>query len=401
MNSKEFFKDKNILYIVHTYSDFQKDPIDEIAKYFNKVYVIVRHKPISSIIGLLPITWLKKYDESLMIDFTNVPKNVEVLKSPVWYLPFGLLYKLSGLFHYWAVDKVIRKNKIEFDMIHSHFIWSAGYVGMKLKKKYHKPLVVTGHGFDVYDLPFQDSYWNKIVRKILDSTDLILTVSKKNLESLKKLGIKDSNVTVLENGYDSEIFYPLDKRKVRESLGIKQDDKIVVAVGSLENIKGHKYLIEAISLLQKKYKNLKCYIVGGGSLEHKLRVLIKELDLETKVFLLGHIPHAQVNNWMNASDLFVMPSLNEGLPVVMLEALGCGKPFVGSNVGGIPEVINSDRYGILVRSKDPIQLSNAIDISLTKNWDEEAIMKYGSKFTVKNLVSRTLDSYLELFKDND
>ena len=129
-------KDKNILYIVHKYNSFQKDPIEEAAKYFNKVYVLVRYKPFSGIVKYLPIKRLKAFDESITSNNAKgLPKNVEVIKTPVWYLPFGVFNKWLGGLHFRAVDRAIKKYDIKFDIVHSHFIWSSGYVGMKVKKK--------------------------------------------------------------------------------------------------------------------------------------------------------------------------------------------------------------------------------------------------------------------------
>lgn len=393
------FSDKTILYLVHVYSNFQKDPIEEAAQYFKKVYVLVRYKPISRIAKHLPIKWLKKYDDSYVVDMKDVPSNVEVIRTPVWYLPFGIFYKWLGNLHLRAVERAINKHNIKFDIVHSHFIWSAGYVGMKLKEKYKVPFVVTGHGFDVYELPFESKYWMEIVKEILNNSDALLTVSEKNRKHLLELGIKESEISVLENGYSSKLFYSMDKGKVREELGINKNDKVLVTIGSLEKIKGHKFLINGVKLLVKNYPDIKCYIIGGGSLEKEITELIKGLHLEKHVFLLGHIPHSELNKWINVSDVFVMSSLNEGLPISMLEALGCGKPFVGTKVGGIPDIINSEKYGILVEAQSGKKLSSAIDIAFTKKWSQEDISNYGKNFTIHNLVIKTLKVYSKLFKN--
>jgi len=116
-------KDKTILYIVHNYNTFQKDPIEEISKHFKKVYVLVRYKPISRIVKYLPFKSLKKYEDSYVVDSNNVPDNVEVIRTPVWYLPFGIFYKWAGYLHYKTVKKAIKKYNIKFDLIHSHFIF--------------------------------------------------------------------------------------------------------------------------------------------------------------------------------------------------------------------------------------------------------------------------------------
>jgi len=390
---KEEFSKKTILYLVHDYNSFQKDPIEEMAQYFKKIYVLVRYKPISKIAKFLPVKWLKKYDDSYVINMHNVPQNVEVIRTPVWYLPFGIFYKWSGDLHYFSVERAIKKYNIKFDIVHSHFLWSAGYVGMKIKEKYKVPFVVTGHGFDVYQLPFESKSWEEKIKCILENSDGILTVSRKNKESLKMLGIRESRINILENGYNSKLFFRQDKRIVRKELGINNKAKVLVTVGSLEKVKGHIFLIKAINLLRDKYPHIKSYIIGAGSLEDEMHELIRSLNLEENVYLIGQIPHKELNKWINACDVFVMSSLNEGCPISMLEALGCGKPFVGTSVGGIPEVIKSEEYGELVKSEDEKELSFALERALERQWDENKIAKYGNSFSIDKLTVKALNFY--------
>jgi hypothetical protein len=196
------FEDKTILFLTHSYNNFEKDPIEEAAKYFKKVYVLVRYKPISKIAKYIPLKWLKKYDDSLVVVMEGLPDNVEVIKVPVWYLPFGFFYKILGIFHFYAVDRVIKRRGIKFDIVHSHFLWSAGYVGMKLKEKYKVPFVVTGHGFDVYQLPFSSQFWKGIIIQILNSADAIITGSDNILKYLMKLRIRGDNMFVINYGFD-------------------------------------------------------------------------------------------------------------------------------------------------------------------------------------------------------
>ena len=116
----------NILYIVHSYGSFQKDPIEKLSKYFKNVYVLVRYKPIAEISKLLPIDSLKNHTKDNVLDLTNKPENVHVYATPLWYLPTKRGYKNLGKKHFKAVEKQIEKLNIKFDIIHCHFTWSAG-----------------------------------------------------------------------------------------------------------------------------------------------------------------------------------------------------------------------------------------------------------------------------------
>lgn len=398
MQRAQELKKKTILYLVHDYSNFQKDPIEEAAKYFKKVYVLVRYKPISVIAKYLPLKWLKKYDDSLVIDLKDLPKNIEVIRTPVWYLPFGIFYKILGEFHYLAVDKAIKKNRIKFDIIHSHFLWSAGYVGMRLKQKYNRPFVVTGHGFDVYQLPFESKFWKKIIEKILESADFIITVSKYNLGYLEKLKIDNRKVHIINNGFDEKKFFIQEKSLIRKNLNIKNKRKVCLSVGNLEKIKGHENLILAMRKLTKTNHDIDCYIIGNGSQYKKLKRLIVENDLTDRVFLLGHKQHSEIGNWINASDVFIIPSLRESASVVLLEALSCGRPVVATRVGIVPDVLISNEYGYIVNPNEIEELSEKIELALSREWDEKKIKELSSSFSWKRSVNEIIKIYHLAFK---
>lgn len=383
-------KKKDILYIVHNYNSFQKDSIEEAAKYFRNVYVLVRYKPLSRFVKKIPIKWLKKYDDSYVIDSRNLPSNVKIFKTPVWYLPFGIFYKWLGKLHYKAVETVIQKYNIKFDLVHSHFIWSSGYVGMKIKERYHVPFVVTGHGFDVYSLPFKDKQWMRICREILSKADKIITVSSFNKGYILKLVEDKSKISVIYNGFSPEIFYPIEKIEARKKLNIEKSGKICVSVGNLVKIKGYDYLIKAFSGLEKNHENVSLYIVGSGSCHSKLSKIIQNLNLVGKVHLVGAKPHNEIVNWINSADILVISSLREGAPVVLLESLSCGVPVVGTDVGIVSDVLTSTSYGYICKTKDVNDLKEKIQMGLSKEWNKKKIAKYGSQFTwsdsIKNLV---------------
>ena len=148
--------------------------------------------------------------------------------TPIFYLPTDSQYKKLGEKHYKQVTKIIKENNIKFDLIHSHFTWSSGYVGAKLKEKYGVPFIVTAHGYDIYHLPFKDDEWKSKIEYVLNSAELPLPVSKSNLECIKKLNVQ-APVTVLPNGYREDIFYPID-RKSRKSLILPSNKKIILSV---------------------------------------------------------------------------------------------------------------------------------------------------------------------------
>jgi len=388
----------NLLIISPMYATFIKDQVNQMAPDFRTIVVLVRTNPIAEISRFIPISYLIPFSVAQKIDLRNKPENVHVIQTPVFYLPTASGYEKLGRNHLKSVERCIKKHKIVFDLIHAHFTWSAGYVGSKLKETYAVPFIITAHGMDIYDLPFKNPFYTENITRILNSADHIITVSQKNLASIRKLDIKKP-VSVILNGYSASVFFPQDQKKCREELGLLPDKKILVNVAKLYDVvKGHEFLIRAMQEVTKKRDDIVCYIVGDGELKPSLENLITELNLQHCVTIVGAKPHHEIPVWINAGDVFVLPSLNEGNPTVMFECLGCGKPFIGTRVGGIPETISSDTYGLLSEPGNVQELADTILASLSREWDREAILAYSRQFTWETLTKEILGIYKGVLK---
>ena len=394
------FKEKNLLVLSHTYNSFIKDPVEILSQEFNRVYVLVRYQPIAELSRYLPLSYFKsrsRFSKEQSFDLSNLPNNVEVIPLPLWYFPVKSKYFVVGKKHAKAALKMIKRKNITFDLIHSHFLWSAGYAAMKVKEQYNKPLVVTGHGYDIYDLPYRDERLKEGIQEVLKSADRVLTVSKKNRKDIKRLD-EEKRVEVFPNGYSSSLFYHIDKEASRKKLDVAINKKVLLTVGSLETVKGYEYLVKAIMIVKEKYPDVLLVHIGGGSLEKKLKEMIKELGLEKNIILLGRKPHSELVDYLGACDMFVSSSLSEGNPTVMFESLACGKPFVGTQVGGIPDVITSEKYGYLCEPKDEKALANNILQAIDTQWDSKEILEYAKQFSWENICKSILDIYREVLK---
>jgi len=120
------------------------------------------------------------------------------------------------------------------------------------------------------------------------------------------------------------------------------------------------------------------------------------LGLGERVKLLGSVPGDQLTLWMNACDLFVLPSLSESFGIVQLEALACGRPVVATRNGGSEEVVISDDYGLLVDPADPEGLAEKILVALDREWDREAILAYAERYTWENIAKEIIKIYRSL-----
>jgi glycosyltransferase involved in cell wall biosynthesis len=384
--------DKKILIVATEYFSFVKDQTESIAHFFPEVAVLVRYNPLAEISSILPISSLTNFRRANLIKCDHLPPTITVIPTPVWYIPTDYFYKRLGENHFSAASDSIKRNRLRFDLIHAHATWSAGYVGARLKEHYDVPLVVTAHGYDIYSLPFKDSTWKEKIEYVLNSADVIITVSQKNLECIKMLNVH-CPVQIIPNGFRSDLFYPRDMMECRKELGLPPNRKIILAVGNLEPVKGHTYLLEAIGSITEQRKDIFCVIVGTGSQRRALEKQIRTLGLSEFVMLAGNKPHADIPTWINACDIFVLPSLNEGNPTVMFEALGCGKPFVGTRVGGVPGIIVSDMYGLLAEQGNSGDLEEKILLALDREWNPKSILEYAFSFTWESISMEILKVY--------
>ena len=258
------------------------------------------------------------------------------------------------------------------------------------------PFVVTAHGQDIYELPFKDAEWRKTIEYVLNTADAIITVSRSNLECIRKLDV-GTPVHVIPNGFKEDLFCPKEMSECRKVLGLPLDRKIILSVGIYEEVKGQKYLIEAVSKIIPDRKDILCVLIGFGTQRQVLEKQIRALGLEEHILLAGKKPHNEIPLWINACDFFVLPSLNEGNPTVLFETLGCGKPFVGTKVGGVPEILTSESYGLLVNPADTEDLKEKILMALDRTWDREAILSYAEQFTWENNAKKIREVYNQVY----
>ena len=397
-----------------------------------KVLILTRsfptkQNPVAAIWLLNQLEELKKYCEVKVVfpyayipktrflnpyhRFSGMPekesiKGIEVYHPKYFMIPRAL-FKLALLHWYLAIEiflsyfpskKVVDSimKKWDPDIVHIQGALSEGLIGNMIKKRYKKPLLLTVVGEDItfYPKKFPSSLF---VRLTLNNVNTIICQSAFLKNEIKKLGIKNKEFNIIPMGAKAEDFKPRDKSKSRKKLNLPQDKKIILFVGHLVERKGVKYLIHAISSIIKKEKDAMFYIIGTGYQEESLRKLANVEGLGSYVKFLGQKTNAEVADYMNASDLLVLPSLNEGLPVVVYEALSCGTPVVATEVAGTPELVSSD-VGFLVKPKDAEALQQKILLALNKKWNTKKILERAKEFSTKVTEKKVFDVYKRFLK---
>lgn len=182
----------------------------------------------------------------------------------------------------------------------------------------------------------------------------LTAISRYLAERAERLGVAKERISIIHNGVDlKEIDSLLQKQK--EAVPFR-----IVSVGRLSWEKGHEYLISALPLIKKEFPEAHLVLVGGGIEEEKLRKLAVALDLASSVYFRGMLPHLRAMDEAVAAEVFVGPSLAEGMGIVFLEAQALGIPVVGTYVGGIPDVIENEVTGLLVPPKDSKAIAEAV-----------------------------------------
>lgn len=194
-------------------------------------------------------------------------------------------------------------------------------------------------------------------------------VKKAMLEIIGPIGDK---VTVICNGVDTEKYrQTVDRRLVRTQLGLASDARLIASVATLKEQKGHRYLIEALVSVVPQHPDVHVLFIGDGPLRGELQLQVKRLDLDDHIHFLGN--RQDVPELLAASDLFILPSLWEGLSMALLEAMATGLPIIASEVSGTTQVMVPGETGLLVPPGDASRLTEAIDELLSDRGRAQAM----------------------------
>ena len=192
-------------------------------------------------------------------------------------------------------------------------------------------------------------------------TTAVIAVSQAVKKSLTKyLGIAGRRITVIYNGVDDIACDKSNARdEIRAGLGLAPDDFVVGCVGRLVGMKGHKYLIDAVSFVRRVHRSCRCVIIGEGPARQDIEALVKESGLEHSVLLLGM--RRDIPALLSALDMLASPStIKEGLPLVLAEGAAMGLPLVATDIGGSPEIVDDSVNGFIIAPRDASALADKI-----------------------------------------
>ena len=323
---------------------------------------------------MAPVSWYPFSGKLEGIPPSEHDDGIPVLHPRAFYTP-GVLRSRHGHFFYRSLAKPVRRlrSSFPFDLLYGSWVYPDGFGVMKLARDFNVPYVLHALGSDINDYLDRADRITRILAA-LKNASAIICVSKALRDRIAAQGVDPDVLHVVYDGVNTDVFRPQDKQRCRTQLSLPADARIVLFVGSLLPVKGPEYLLEsAARLATDSSEPLHVVLVGQGSCLRRLRSLTRRLGLSDCLTFAGPRPHDEIAVWMGAADVLCLPSISEGLPNVVLEALASGRPVVASRVGGLPEIVTDDSRGFLVPPASPEELARALARALEASWDPQAL----------------------------
>jgi len=375
-------KKRKILFIARRYPS-SKNPIAGIF--------IKEHARAVSLYGEVAVinAEFDSGENGLLRIYPSIEEGIRILrvryhKSPIPKTTY-IIY-LLGIFA--AFRALIKEGWIP-DIIHAH-VYSEGVPAVMLGKFYGIPVIISEH-FSSFPRGMIKGFEKLKAIFAMNSANLIITVSKNLIEHLKLFGIKN-RFKVIPNTFDTKVFYPIIKRKSRETIKF-------LLVASLVPVKGIPYLLEAVAILKGKRKDFILDIIGDGIYREKYEEYAYELGVRDEVKFYGLKTKKDIAQFMRNADFFVLPSIWENLPCVIIEAMACCLAVIASRVGGIPEILD-EKTGILVPPKNKESLAEAISymVDHVQDSSKERVAGYAKRKFSLGVIGRQFDNVFENYK---
>lgn len=314
---------------------------------------------------------------------------------------YDLGFRESKITHFVPATKECKRLLKEkaFDLIHTHNP-TAGMTGCKVSKKFGIPHLMTLHG------PWasvRQRFYTRALARLIESKTVkcadIVTCDSHALrdEVLKAYKPPEEKIVAIPNAVDTKLFNPdITRNHARAELGITVKEPIVFYTGRFVEEKGLPYLLEAF----KDVRDAHLLLLGGGFDEHLVKDwLARNKAFRASISVIPYLPYAKMPAAYNACDVFVLPTLAEGMSRSIMEAMACGKPVIATNVGGNPELVSKET-GILVEPKSPKALAYNIQKLLSNPGSCAQMGKSARDFAVKNLsVEKRINSFIRVYED--
>jgi glycosyltransferase involved in cell wall biosynthesis len=330
---------------------------------------------------ITPANKIPKKTSDTEIPFAKIP--VEV-----WPRPFVFLsYIVKGLILSFKLRKQI-------GIVHSHTATPPTMITAFLFSFFsHKPYVVACMGSDIR-ISSRKFLYRAFQLPFLQNAKSVVVVSKEIAVLLKqKYGIPKCKILVVGSSYDDRITQKLANTRPHAE---NKRRRRIISVANMRPEKDHTTLLKAFAILVKSVSNVQLYLVGNGLLKDQLEEFCIHHNLNSVRFL-GRLPHVDALEYIANSDIFILTSVEEGMPTVILEALALGKPVIATAVGGIPEIVKDGINGILVPPKSPEPIAKALDRLLSNSGLRRKLGRAAAESVKDYAWSKTTEKYEEVY----
>lgn len=249
-----------------------------------------------------------------------------------------------------------RLAKKERFIVHLHGLFNPTTYAIPMLVK-DMPIIAQAHGRHIFKPSFKDM----IRKRIFFNIDRLIVPTEENKNFLKELYGIDKIDVIPGKPIDFDVFKSVDKMFSRNQLSLAQDKRYIIFVGRLDEQKGLAYLLEAFSMVRYRHKDIVLLLVWEGPLKERWVELAKHFNIQEYVKFVGYVDNERLPFYYNASDMLVLASLSEGLPSVLIEAMACGLPVIGTSIEGIRQIMENFNGGLMVPPQDSTALADAID----------------------------------------
>jgi glycosyltransferase involved in cell wall biosynthesis len=342
---------------------------------------------------------LRKYDKKKFCSFVcSLSDKGEIGKEIEDYgIEVIPLHKLKHRFD-WTIVKdiynLIKERDIKIVRTHQYHANLYGRLSALLAKV---PCIVASvHNVYTIDRKLHRRMINRFLARFTDKVVAVSEIVKKDI--LKYDGLREDKVTVIYNGIDTDRLLNKDGNVIRSEFNISSDVPVIGTIGRLTFQKGQKYLIEAVLKIKEKFPKIMFLIVGDGPMKDELQNYAKALGLNEHVIFTGS--RRDVTALLAAMDIFVLPSLWEGLPNALLEAMASGKSIIATDIPPVREAINSEKEGILVPARNSSAIASSIEFLLVNKTFSVTLGNNARKKAHLDFnITTTVDKYTNLYED--
>jgi len=360
--------------------EFPPRIVGGIARHCEGLAKALSHQGHEVHVVTLDLPGIPYYEE---IDGVKIYRTAAQLGHPN-FITWTLLFN-----HFMEKRMADLSKKVEYDVLHVHD-WLTAPSGISFKHFLAKPMVLTVHSTEYgrSSLHSPDSYAIDGIEwwAAFEANKIIVTTDFMRREVCDHFRVPWEKVEIVPNGIDLRKFpESVDREAVRRRYGIQAHEKLVLCVGRLVPQKGVEYLINAVPLIVQRHQEAKFIIVGDGWLKSHLEYIARSTGHGWKISFTGFIPDSELAALLMSADVLVVPSIYEPFGIVAIEGMAAGVPVVATQIGGLGEIIEHDKTGILVYSRNPESIAWGVDRVLSD--------PNHSKWLVQNALGKVQKTY--------